>query len=99
MSEKVSERNARVLAAAVSLALDVGYANITRNAVADRAGVADGSVNNAFGTMEGLRDAVMRKAVDDGHAGIVAQGLAARHPLAVAAPQWLKDRATASLAA
>lgn len=99
MSGKVAERNRRILEAAAQLAAERGYTNITRAEVAERAGVADGSVNNAFGTMDGLRDAVMQKAVADHHAGIVAQGLAARHPLAVAAPQWLKDQATAALAA
>jgi len=98
-SGKVADRNRRILEAAAALSAERGYTNITRAEVAARAGVADGSVNNAFGTMDGLRDAVMAHAVEKHHAGIVAQGLAARHPAACDAPQWLKDQATAALAA
>lgn len=99
MSEKVEDRNRRILEAAVSLAGEVGYLKITREAVADRAEVATGSVNNAYGTMDGLRDAVMAAAVERGLAAIVAQGLAASHPAARSAPQALKDSALRSLAA
>lgn len=99
MSDKVEDRNRRVLEAAVSLASERGYQKITRSEVADRAGVATGSVNNAYETMDGLRDAVMAAAVERGLLAIVAQGLAASHPTARAAPQVLKDSALASLAA
>lgn len=98
MSDKVEQRNRRILEAAAQLAAERGYQHITRSDVAERAGVAVGSVNNAFGTMDGLRDAVMRKAVADEHGGIVGQGLAARHPVALEAPPRLKERAAASLA-
>lgn len=99
MSEKVATRNRAVLDAAVACAQLHGYRNITRSQVAQRAGVAVGSVNNAYGTMDGLRDAVMAEAVANGPISIVAQGLADKHPAAVAAPQELKDAALASLAA
>lgn len=99
MSEKVTERNRRILEAAAELAAERGYTTMTRADIAQRAGVADGSVNNAFGTMDGLRDAVMQRAVDTSDAEIVAQGLAARHPVALGAPQALKDQASATLAA
>lgn len=99
MSEKVQGRNRRVLDAAMELAAERGYERVTRNDVAARAKVATGSVNNAYGTMSGLRDAIMAEAVALGLSGIVAQGLAARHPAAQSAPQALKDSALASLAA
>lgn len=109
MSEKVENRNRAVLDAALRLALSRGYRNITRQQVADEAGVAVGSVNNAFGTMDGLRDAVMAAAVDRAAAGelasgrgtlpIIAQGIVDRHPAALNAPQSVKDSALASLAA
>lgn len=63
MSEKVENRNRAVLEAAVDLAQERGFANITRDLVAERAGVAAGSVNNAYGNMDALRDAVMAHAV------------------------------------
>lgn len=99
MSDKVDDRNKRILEAAVSLAGERGYQHITRSDVATRAGVATGSVNNAYGTMDKLRDAVMETAVARGICAIVAQGLAAGHPVARGAPQDLKDSALASLAA
>lgn len=98
-SEKVANRNRQILEAAVALAGERGFRKYSRRDVADRAGVADGSVNNAYGTMDGLHDAVMGAAVERSLLGIVAEGLAARHPAACAAPQDLKDSALASLAA
>lgn len=99
MSEKVTNRNRAVLNAAVKLAQSRGYRTITRQQVADEAQVAVGSVNNAFGTMDGLRDAVMAAAVEQGVAAIVAQGLADRHPAAVNAPEPIRRAAAASIAA
>lgn len=109
MSDKVEQRNRRVLEAAISLARERGFRKFSRHDVAARAGVAAGSVNNAYGTMDDLHDAVMREAVKLAQSGtlvggrgtleIVAAGLAARHPLACNAPQHLKDSALASLAA
>lgn len=99
MSEKVENRNRAVLDAAVKLAQSRGYRTITRQQVADEAQVAVGSVNNAFGTMDGLRDAVMATAVDRGLHVIIAQGLADRHPAALSAPTETRNAALASLAA
>lgn len=99
MSGKVENRNRAVLDAAVALAAERGYRNMTRAEIAERAGVATGSVNNAYGTMEALRDAAMSAAVDRGIVAVVAQGIADRHPAALAAPQDLKDSALQSLAA
>lgn len=99
MSDKVENRNRAVLDAALTAAESHGYRAFTRQQVADIAGVATGSVNNAFGTMDALRDAVMSVAVDRGLVAIVAQGLADRHPAAIAAPGDLKQQALAQLAA
>lgn len=99
MSDKVDRRNQAILEAGVALAGERGFRNFSRNDVAERAGVAAGSVNNAYGTMDGLHDAVMEVAVERQLTAIVAGGLAVRHPVACAAPQTLKDSALASLAA
>jgi len=101
MSEsiKVRDRNRRILAAAGRLAKRHGFRSFSRDQVAAEAGVSAGSVNNAYGTMDGLHDAVMAQAVEQRDGDIVAQGLALRHPAALAAPQDLKDSALASLAA
>lgn len=99
MSEKVENRNRAVLEAAIALAQERGFANITRDLVAERANVAAGSVNNAYGNMDALRDAVMAVAVERELVDIVGQGLAAGHPAARAAPEDLKRVALAKLAA
>lgn len=99
MSDKVENRNRAVLEAAIALAQERGFSGITRDAVAERAGVAAGSVNNAYGDMNGLRDAVMASAVEREMVDIVGQGLAAAHPAARNAPEELKARALAKLAA
>jgi AcrR family transcriptional regulator len=99
MSEKVTNRNRAVLDAALRLAALRGYRNITRQQVADEAQVAVGSVNNAFGTMDGLRDAVMAAAVAGERYEIIAQGLADRHPATTNLPPSVRQQAFASLAA
>lgn len=99
MSEKVQNRNRAVLEAALVLAELRGYKSITRIDVAASAGVACGSVNNAFGTMDALRDAVVATAVERRMLPIIAQALVDRHPAALAAPPEVKDSALASLAA
>lgn len=98
MSEKVENRNRVVLESAIEIAREYGMARLTRQHVADVAGVSCGSVNNAFGTMEALRDAVMATAVAREILGIVAQGLAERHPAALAAPADVRQRAVSALA-
>lgn len=99
MSDKVDRRNQAILEAGVTLAAEKGFRKFSRTDVAARAGVAAGSVNNAYGTMDGLHDAVMAVAVERGLVAIVAGGLAERHPAACAAPSQLKESALASLAA
>lgn len=88
-----------VLQAAVELALSEGFAAISRSKVADRAGVSRGTVSNAYGDMPGLCEAVMKEAVAKGHLKLIAQGLAARHPIAMGASDDQKRQAAAYLTA
>ncbi len=114
MDDRAENRNRTVLEAAVALSVDQGWPRLTRDGVAARAGVAAGSVNNAYGTIDGLRDAVMAHAVQEadvalalqaepetyaGLVGIVAAGIAAGHPAVKTATQALRDAAVATLAA
>lgn len=99
MSERIQTRNHAVLTAALALAEEKGWHALTRDAVAERAEVSAGSVNNAFGTIGHLRDAVMAMAIKCQILPIIAAGLAAKHPAAVAASDDLKRRALALLAA
>lgn len=99
MSEKVENRNQAVLDAGVALAEKYGMQAVTRPRVAAESGLSTGTVSNAFGSMDALRDAVMAAAVDREIIVIVAQGLAERYPAALNAPADLKQRALAKLAA
>ncbi len=99
MSEKVENRNRTVLEAAIGLAEQHGMQAVTRPRVARESGLALGTVSNAFGSMDGLRDAVMAAAVDREILPVIAQGLAERYPAAVNAHPDLKSRALAKIAA
>lgn len=92
-----SERDERILCAALSLAAAGNYRDLTRAAVADTAGVSPGTVSNYAGDMDNLRVIIMQAAIKRGLASIVAQGLAARDVIALAAPDALKADALATL--
>lgn len=99
MSEKVKNRNRAVLDAAVALAERHGMQAVTRPRVACESGLSVGTVSNAYGSMDALRDAVMSAAVEREILPVIAQGLAERYPAAIAAPVELKTRALAQIAA
>lgn len=93
MPNVLPDRDARILDAAVLLAQDIGYQWITRDQVALAAGVSPGTVNNAFGTMVGLKRAVLAAAVERGIKEIVAQGLADGQAVCREAPADLRRAA------
>lgn len=86
-----------ILTAAVTLAAAGRYDRLTRRDVAAAAGVSPARVSLFAGDMDGLRDAIMAAAVTDRVAVVIAQGLADRHPAALAAPEDLKAEALATL--
>lgn len=95
-SQRRSARNEKVLAAAVALAKADDYQWITRRDVAKAAGVSVGSVSN-FGSIVDLKRAVLHYAVENCVVEIVAQGLAAKSPIAQAAPPEVKAAVAAYL--
>lgn len=92
------ERNKKVLEAAIAEACEQGYQFITREAVAQRAGVSVGGVNNAFGTMLDLKRAVLRAAIERRILRIVAEGIAMGSPVVADLPPELRREALASVA-
>jgi AcrR family transcriptional regulator len=92
------QRRAKIMRAAVSEASRSGYRNMTRGDIAQAAGVAHGSINHEFGTMDALRDAVMHHAVAACRLDIVAQGLADGHAAARDAPAAMREAAVRALA-
>ena len=90
-------RREQILAAAVTLAAKVGYKNITREAITDRAGCSPRLLNYYYSTMDQLKRDVMRHAIKERVLAIVAQGLTAKDPHAMKAPDDLKKLAAATL--
>lgn len=96
------EKNARVaqiLAAALDLAARVGYANVTRDAVAQRLGIASSLIPYHIGTMTAFRRAMVREAIRTECLPVIAQAVAAKDKHAQKAPEELRTRALQSLAA
>ena len=87
---KPEARRDQILATALTIATEQGYNSLTRDGVANAAGVATGQVNHIFNTMTQLRRAVMRAAVHRELRPIIAQGLAQGDKEAHAAPEGLK---------
>lgn len=91
-------RKEHILNVAVDVACNHGYHKLTRDAVAETAGVSMGLVSRYFGTMPQLKRDVMRAAIKRDIASIVAQGLAINDKHARKAPQGLKQQAAEIIA-
>lgn len=92
-------RKSHILGVAVAMSREVGYQKITRDAVAEAAGVSMGLVTRYFGTMNQLRRDIVRYAIRHELDDIVAQGLANGDDHARKAPDALKERARALITA
>jgi len=86
-----------ILGAAVNLARESSYRDISRRDVALAAECASGTVNYHFESMDLLRTAVVEYAVQHEIVEIVADALANKHPTAIAAPEALRRRAARQL--
>lgn len=95
---KQDERRAEILDAAVAVAKDQGFSNITRDAIAARADVVGGLVTHYFGTILNLKRDIMRYAVRTEILSIIAQGVAIGDKHALKASPDLRKRAIESLA-
>lgn len=94
-------RKEQILAAAFKYARKVGYDNLTRDAVAEFAGVSTGQVTRIFGSVDRMRDDVISHAVAAVQAGdsskatlaIVARGLVIGNRSARNADYDVKEKA------
>lgn len=73
-------RREQILSAALHEAERVGFANVCRKAIADRAGCSPGLVRHYWGTLPQLHRAIMGEAIRADNARVVAQGIVAKHP-------------------
>lgn len=88
-----------ILDAAVQIAARKGFASVTRIAVANKAGAAEGTVSYHFKSMSKLLDAVVKESIATEHIEVLAKALAEGNRIAKTAPQALKDRAAKLLTA
>jgi AcrR family transcriptional regulator len=91
------DRRADLMAHALAAAEKVGYLQLTRHDIAERAGVTDNLVTHYFGTMDNLRRDVMRAAIKACNSRIVGQGLAMGDKHARKAPEALRAKALAGM--
>lgn len=100
LTQKGRSSKAAILAAATTLAAQPGgLAGLRRDAVAKAAGVAAGLVTHYWGSMNALRNAVVRKAVADENLAVVGEAVALGMPAATEAPFALRSRAARHIAA
>lgn len=91
-------RKEHILGVAIELAIRDGYNKITRDGIAEAAGVSMGLVTKYFGTMIQLKRDVIRAAIKQEIPEIIAQGLANGDDRARKASAELKAKAATILA-
>lgn len=89
-------RRDQLIRTAVDLARSHGFVNLTRQQVAEAANTSPALVSHYFDGMHGLTFAMMQHAVATENLTVLAQGIAANHPVAMKAPASLRRRALAS---
>lgn len=90
--ETVAARKAQILAAAYNIAKAEGLARVTQSGVAKRLGISRPLVVKYY-KAEDLLGAVVLQAIAQGDSLIIAEGLAARVPEAINAPEDVKRAA------
>jgi AcrR family transcriptional regulator len=88
-------RYEQVLQAAVELAREIGYQQLTRNKIADFAGVSPALVSHYLGSMVETVDKVIEAAISGKVLEIIAQGLTYQNELIMNAPRELREQAAA----
>ena len=107
IDERNTERDAAILSAAGELALARGLAGFTRGDLAKLAKLSPAGVSNfgrtrltngpqgTRGVLDRIREALVQDAVERADLALLATALAARHPIALAAPDELRIAAVA----
>lgn len=86
-------REQELLEAAVKVAVNIGWAQMTRADIARQAGCSEALVTGRLGLMDRVRLRVMRAAVTHSIVPVIAQGLAIRHPATKRATEAQRTRA------
>ena len=91
-----SARRAAILALALPLAEQYGFAHIPRGVIISAAGIPPSRFTQLW-TISKFRSDLIKLAAAEGNLCVLAQGLAARHPAALAAPIELRRRAAEAM--
>ena len=86
-------RKDNLLETALWFANAKGFANLNRVSLAEAAGVSPALISKYFGTVDQLKNDVMRRAVKTENLNVIAQGLACQNRHAQKASDELKARA------
>ena len=92
-------RKEAIVDVALKLAAATHYTQVQRKQIADELGVTPPALTYHFGTMELLRRAIIRAAIDREDLVVIAQGLVAQDKHAKKAPETLRRRAIESATA
>lgn len=68
---------AKILAAAVKIAEEIGYTNVLKRHISAKLKIGMGTVNSNWGTMKALRKAIVLEAIETSNNTIIAQALVA----------------------
>ncbi len=98
MKLRAEQRRAQIMAHATRVAIDGFLYDVTADAIAEAVGVKRPTVLYHFGSMQGLRDAVVRTAIRRENLSILAQAIASNDPLVKDINDDLRRRAVLSLA-
>lgn len=93
------DRKDELLSAALTLAEKQGYMNVSRAAIAAKCDVSEALLSHHFGTMAEFRRTLMRYAIQHESLPVVLQGIVDKNRYALKAPEALKARARAEIAA
>lgn len=93
---KINQRQRLLIDAGLALAEHHGFDRVSRAMVAERTGVSEALISY-YWTASIYQTEIMRAAIDARNLPVIAQGLAARHEVALGAPAWLQQAAAASL--
>lgn len=83
----------RILRAAVMLSPQSSYRELSRSELARHVGCSENLISHHFGSMAGLRTAIITHGVAERIPAIVAQGVACKDPIALAAPAEVREAA------
>lgn len=92
-----NERAREMLKIATEVAREFGLSGVTRPRIAEQAGCSAPLISHYWGPLSALIDAVVKQAVEREDLPVLAWAVIECHPIAMAAPIELRERAALSI--